>query len=348
MSCKKYFASFIFICCSLAATADELALNPSHPERYTVVKGDTLWDIAAMFLNEPWRWPEIWQNNPQIKNPDLIFPGNVIVLSYVDGKPRLSLESGTPNASGRLSPTIREEQIEDAIPLMPIDTIRQFLTNSRVVTLDEISRAPYIVDFAGEHLTGGAGQNIYVKSTGDPIENQGYLVFRKGNHFKDAETNEDLGYEAIHIGETKFLRGGDPATLQLTRTRDYAAIGDKLLPLLNEKIRLYFQPRSPNVKIEGHIINVLDGVSQIGTYNVVAIDRGSENGLEVGHVLEIRQAGNRIRDIARGYGTFQRSVELPSERAGVLMVFRTFARVSYALVMRASGAIHVYDIVKTP
>ncbi len=348
MSCRTVHGFLFFICLSLSAGADELTLNPSHPERYTVVKGDTLWDISAMFLNEPWRWREIWHNNPQIKNPDLIYPGDVIALTYVDGKPRLSLDTNGADSSGRLSPRIREEALEDAIPVIPIGAIRQFLSASRVVTRNEIQTAPYIVAFAGEHLTGGAAQNVYVKSPNYPIGENGYMIFRKGVHFKDAETREDLGYEAVYIGETKLVRSGDPATFLVTKTRDYTSIGDRLLPILEERLRLNYQPRAPKSLIKGHIISVLDGVSQIGQYNVVAIDRGLADGLETGHVLEIHQSGDRIRDIVRGYGTSQRSVTLPDERAGVLMVFRPFERVSYALVMRATGAIHVLDLVKTP
>jgi LysM domain len=348
MSCRMIHGFLFFICLNWSVGADELTLNPSHPERYTVVKGDTLWDISAMFLNEPWRWPEIWHNNPQIKNPDLIYPGDVVALSYVDGKPRLSLETNGNAGAGRLSPKIRDETLEDAIPVIPIDAVRQFLSASRVVTRNELESAPYIVAFAGEHLAGGAGQNVYVKSPDYPIEENGYMVFRKGVHFTDAETQEDLGYDAVYIGETKLVRGGDPATFLLTKTRDFTAIGDRFLPAVEEKLRMNYQPHAPNFLIQGHIISVLDGVSQIGQYNVVAIDRGLADGIETGHVLEIYQAGDRIRDIVRGYGTSQKSVTLPNERAGILMVFRPFERVSYALVMRATGPIHVQDLVQTP
>lgn len=352
MPFRTIYGFLFFILLSFSLAADELTLNPSHPERYTVVKGDTLWDISAMFLKEPWRWPEIWHNNPQIKNPDLIYPGDVIAFGYVGGQPSLYLERDGVSSSGRLSPRIREESLEEAIPLIPIDAIKQFLSPSRVVSRNEIEGAPYVVAFAGEHIAGGAGQNVYVKSqtdlTDDLNPEQGYMVFRKGIPFKDFDTQESLGYEAIYIGDTKWLRGGDPATFELNRTRDVTKVGDKLLPIVKEKLRLNYMPRPPEAEITGHIISVLDGVSQIGQYNVVAIDRGSEDGLDIGHVLEIYQSGQRVRDVARGYGRSQKSVTLPDERAGILMVFRPFQRVSYALVMKATGAIHVSDIVQTP
>ncbi|MGH8556965.1 MAG: LysM peptidoglycan-binding domain-containing protein [Methylococcales bacterium] len=347
MSCRTIHAVLLFFFLSLSA-ADEPTLNPSHPERYSVIEGDTLWDISAMFLDEPWRWPEIWQNNPRIKNPDLIYPGDLVALSYLNGKPRLSVETTDTEDSVRLLPRAREESIEDAVPLIPIDAIKQFLAPSRVVSLNELESAPYIVAFAGEHLAGGAGQNIYVKPLNNLDEEKSYMVFRPGPVYKDPETKEIFGYEATYIGDAKLIRGGDPATFQLTRTRDYTLVGDRLLPVLKEKIRLTYQPRAPETKLSGHIISVLDGVSQIGQYNVVTIDRGLEDGLDIGHVLEIYQSGNRIRNIARGYGTSRKSVKLPDERAGILMVFRPFSRVSYALVMKATGPIHDLDLVKTP
>lgn len=348
MSFRAIYGFLFFCLLSASVTADELILNPSHPDRYTVVKGDTLWDISSKFLNDPWRWPQIWHKNPQIKNPDLIYPGDAIALTYVDGKPRLSLERGGFGGSGKLSPQIREQALEDAIPVIPIRAIKQFLSPSRVVTEAEIENAPYVVAFAGEHLAGGAGQNAYVTAFDDESEERGYTIFRKGVVFKDPETNENLGYEAVYIGDIKLVRGGDPATFHIIKTKDVTLVGDRLLPILSEKIRLNYHPRPPETNLEGHIIGVLDGVSQIGQYNVVAIDRGTEDGIETGHVLEIYQTGERVRDAVLGYGSSEKSVKLPNERAGVLMVFRPFKRVSYAVIMKATGPIHVLDVVKTP
>jgi hypothetical protein len=325
-----------------AVSADHIQLNPTHPDRYTVVQGDTLWDISGKFLSKPWQWPEIWQNNPQIRNPHLIYPGDVIALSYVNGEPRLQIE--TPSEV-RLSPEVRVSPIARAVPLIPMNAIRQFLSRPRVVGKHELQEAPYIVDFAGEHIVGGIGDRIYVRAVEDDT-NPAFTIFRQGQAYKDPISGDILGYEALYVADSQLERTGDPATLLLTRAEREVIIGDRLMPVEQEKIELYFKPRAPAQNIETHIISVLDGVSQIGQYQVVVIDKGTADGIETGHVLAIYQSGRPIRDIVS-----QRSgdtVVLPDEHAGLLMIFRPFERVSYALVMNAIRAIHVLDIAKTP
>jgi len=336
------------ICCliSFTSVADELALNPSHPEKYTVVKGDTLWDISGMFLKDPWKWPKIWHNNPQIKNPHWIYPGDIVTLSYHNGKPRLSVHrGGMAGANDQLSPRIRSEDLKEQIPVIPIDAIKQFLTSPRVVTRSDIQNAPYIVDIAGEHLVGGAGEHIYVRSILDDSVG-GYTVFRPGMSYIDPVTGDHLGNEALYVADTNLLRVGDPATLLLTRTERETLVGDRLLPIVQEKIQLSYQPRAPKFDISGHIISVLGGVSQIGQYNVVVIDRGTADGVDTGHVLAILQSGAIVRDTV--LNSTAQNIKMPDEHAGILLVFRPFERVSYALVMRATGALHIMDLVRTP
>lgn len=325
-----------------SVSADHIQLNPAHPDRYTVVQGDTLWDISGRFLSKPWQWPEIWQNNPQIKNPHLIYPGDVIALSYVNGEPRLGIE--TPS-DVRLSPEVRVSPMARAVPVIPMDAIRQFLSRPRVVTKGELEEAPYIVDFADEHIVGGIGDRVYVRAVEDGA-NLAFTVLRPGPAYKDPVTGDILGYEAIYVGDAQLERTGDPATLMLTRAQREAIIGDRLMPVEQEKIELYFQPRAPERNIEAHIIGVFDGVSQIGQYQVVAIDKGTADGIETGHVLDIYQSGRTIRDIVSGRSG--ETVAAPNEHAGLLMVFRPFERVSYALVMNAMRAVHVSDLAATP
>ncbi|MEW7974763.1 MAG: LysM peptidoglycan-binding domain-containing protein [Candidatus Thiodiazotropha endolucinida] len=322
-----------------ALAAEHVALNPSHPERYTVVKGDTLWDISSMFLRDPWLWPEVWYVNPQIENPHLIYPGDEIVLTYRDGRPVLQL-----SRKNSLSPRVRATPLDQAIPTIPIDAIAPFLTRPYVVDENELEKAPYIVHFLDDHIVGGAGISYYARSIMEerPIQ---YAVVRPEKPYKDPDTGEVLGYEALYVGTSELKRTGDPAKLLLTSSDMEAIIGDRLIKEQEDEPLIDFQPRVPENPIEGRIISVLNGVTQIGQYNVVVLNKGANVGLEAGHVLRILQGGEAIRDIVKGRGE---KVTLPLEEAGHLMVFRTFEKVSFALVMDATKPLHVLDWVRTP
>ncbi len=322
--------------------AEPVAVNPAHPDRYVVVKGDTLWDIAGRFLRDPWRWPDVWYVNPQIENPHLIYPGDTIVMTYVDGQLRLSLERGS---TVKLSPQIRTTPLAAAIPTIPIDAVHPFLTRPYVIGEKELDAAPYVVDFADEHITGGAGVRIYVRTI-ENTDNQDYDVVRPGDPYKDADTGEILGYEALYIGNAKLERPGDPATMILVNTNQETLTGDRLVPSTEEQPLQNFQPKAPDQEIKGSIISVLNGVSQIGQFNVVVLDRGAEDGLKLGDVLTIEHKGEVIKDDVTPDRTD--TVKLPNEEAGLLLVFRTFPRVSFGLVLRAIRPIHVLDRVRNP
>ena len=322
--------------------AEPVAANPAHPDRYVVVKGDTLWDIAGRFLRDPWRWPDVWYVNPQIENPHLIYPGDTIVMTYVDGQLRLSLERGSVV---KLSPQMRTTPVAAAIPTIPIDAIYPFLTRPYVVGENELEQAPYIVDFADEHIAGGAGIRVYVRTI-ENTDHKTYDVVRAGDPYKDADTGEVLGYEALYIGNAALQRPGDPATLMLTQTDLETLPNDRLLPSVEDAPLQNFQPKAPDSQVNGSIISVLNGVTQIGQYNVVVLDRGTENGLQPGDVLSIAHKGEVIKDDITPDRTD--TVKLPNEEAGVLMVFRTFPRVSFGLVLRATRPIHVLDRVRNP
>jgi hypothetical protein len=325
--------------------ADDLDLNPAHPDRYTVAPGDTLWSIAARFLNNPWQWPEIWRGNSQVENPNLIYPGDVLVFRDGDGSggtPRLSLE--TPSEL-RLSPTVRSTPLEAAVPAIPIKTIGPFLSRPRVVAPDVLANAPYVVDFVTEHIVGGSDDRVYVRSIPGGAATA-YTIVRGGEIFRDSETGEVLGQEGIFIADSALEQAGDPATVAVLRTEKEVRIGDRLLPYRAEPLRIAFQPHAPRTRIRGRILNVLDGVTQIGQYSVVSIDRGRADGVEPGHVLAVLQQGKVIRDTVNpGFG---RDIVAPEQRAGLLMVFRTFERISFALVMNSVRFIHINDVVQTP
>ena len=382
--------------------ADTVAVKSDHPESYVVQKGDTLWDISGKFLQQPWLWPQVWEANPQIENPHLIYPGDVVSLQYKDGKPILSVARGGKDKSGRfvrLSPTVRSYEKEQAIPAIPIDSIKQFLARPLVVTDEEMDDWPYVVSSYDEHLVAGAGNNIYARGMPEDASGKRYAIYRKGKPYVNnrKDKNAILGYEALYVADAVVEKPGDPASLFVPRSNREILVGDRLAVESEEDISANFIPTSPGQEVSGNIISVIDGVSQIGQYQVVVLDMGSKQGIEVGNVLGVYQSGkmvkdyiatisrekeedakrlkfayedtsavdravssvaNDVRDTKRAFdktdlvgylgrpNTKPEEVELPDEYAGVLMVFRIFENISYALVMETISAIHVDDTVK--
>lgn len=357
-----------------SATADTLAINPDHPQSYTVVKGDTLWDISSKFLSEPWRWPELWKNNPQIENPHLIYPGDTLSLVYQDGQPTMQLRRGGL-ATYKLSPLVRTAVLDRAVPTIPIDVISPFMERAMIVGEGELDSAPYILSAQDGRVIAGAGDTVYARGMRDDDSTIDFGVFRQGPAYKSYRSNgtEVLGYEALHIGDVRLMRNGDPATLVVTSSRRELIQGDRLVALGRTGISRNFVPRLPDSDITGNIIAVVDGVSQIGQYHTVVIDRGTDDGLETGHVLGIFQSGIVVRDnyanvnqhggepgplldMVNNLADFMQlrkkqgseEVRLPEERAGVLMVIRPYERVSYALVMETTRQIAINDSVRRP
>lgn len=320
------------------APGNAAQLRPDAPLRYTVQRGDTLWSLANRFLLDPWQWPEIWIVNDQVRNPHLIYPGDVLSLIEVDGRPQLTLAGDLE----RLSPQIRELPLEAAIPTIPIDAIRDFLRGPRLVTADELKTAPYLLSFVDAHLIGGEGALIYVRRL-PPVEPWTYAVVRSGQAYKDPDDGSILGYEALPIGEAVVREPGDPATALLSQTYREALVGDHLLPVEPDAFQADFYPHAPTQPVGGRIIAAFDGISQISQFQIVAINRGSQQGLEPGHVLQILQAGARVAD---PYG--KTKVQLPDQPAGQLMVFKTTPRLSYALVMSVTRPAHLLDRVEAP
>jgi len=348
---SRFFLTLVIVAgLSSAGLAEEGILKPGHPTHYVVKKGDTLWDIAGMFLKKPWLWPEIWYVNPQIRNPHLIYPGDELRLVYMDGKPRLMLSRGPL----KLSPRVRSEPLRRAIPTIPIDHIAPYLSRSYVMDASAMDGLPYVVAFADEHIVAGAGQRIYVRGIQADTPDQ-YDIVRPGKAYKDGETGEILGYEAIYAGSGKLIRGWEPATVAVHRTRREVLAGDRLLPFSKKNLATDFHPKAPKKAINGTIIDALDRVNEIGQYDVVVIDRGTADGITPGTVLQVNNRGETVPDpVARSkartafHTSFMEEVKLPDEEAGLLMVFRSYERVSFGLVMYARKAIHVHDRVVNP
>jgi signal peptidase I len=369
MASRTRFGFILPLLFSMNTWAADISIKPNHPDQYTVVKNDTLWDISGKFLQHPWQWPELWNQNKQIKDPNLIYPGDTIYFSMVNGKPQLSINRNPQQAllatncilkeedykngrkdfaldkSGKLKPCIRESEIEKPIKLIPFHQIAKYLSSPKVLAENELNQSPYVVDVANDHVIGGPGDKIYIRAINEPTSTE-YMVYRNGDTFIDAETKEVLGYEAIYIANASLQQAGDPATLMITKSNSEIRMGDRVMPYTDDEISLNYFARPPEKPIKGSIISVLNGVSQIGISNVVVIDKGKRDGLLPGHELDIYQNGGVTRD---PYSAVKSdAVRLPDELAGMLMVFRTFDRVSYALVMEASGPLHLLDRVQTP
>lgn len=327
----------------VTAFADEVVLNPDHPDTYTVVKGDTLWDISGKFLQDPWLWPEIWHVNPQIENPHLIFPGDILSLVYIDGRPRITVERGLAANTVRLGPSVRTEPLENAIPAIPLEHINAFLSRSRFVVPGELEAAPYIVAGDQQHIVSGPGDQIYGRGTFN-AENRIYGIYRGGKSYNDPVTGEFLGLHAEDIGEAKLIADdADIGTLILNRVTQEVRIGDRLLTNLNKALRAEFQPSAPAEKVNGFIIDVEGGVDVISKMDVVMINLGSREGLEPGNVMAIYKTGETVRDQVTNT-----LVKLPDARAGLLMFFSVQEKMSYAVVLRADRALAVNDSVRMP
>ncbi|MDH3613505.1 MAG: LysM peptidoglycan-binding domain-containing protein [Gammaproteobacteria bacterium] len=321
-----------------AFSQDSARLAADAPDEYVVQVGDTLWDIAATFLKDPWYWPEIWYVNPQVENPHLIYPGDVLGLVYVEGAQRITNVRGS---SYRLSPEARVTPLTEAITSVSYESISAFLSRGVVIERDEIDALPYLVATKGDHLIAAAGNTVYVRGTGaQPGER--FNVVHIGDKLVDPDDNNLIGYQGIEIGEGTIRRSGDPATMALTGSKREAVQGDRLIPTSVE-IPLNFFPKAPSSDINGQLIAVVGGVTQIGQYQVVVMNRGSNHGLAVGDVLSVWQKGEVVRDRVEGG-----SVRLPDEQAGTVMVFKVYDRIGYGLVMDATQALHTLDYVRNP
>lgn len=364
-------------------------LNPSAPETYTVRRGDTLWDIAGRYLRDPWRWPELWEANREIDDPYLIYPGDVLRLHYVGGAPRLALDR--PLRTVRLSPRVRSTALELPVPTIPVGAIAPFLTRPYVLSEGEIDAAPYVVGFPDRRVIAGVNDDVYVRSILDGPAGQRFGIVRPGEAYRDPRNGTILGFQAQFVADAVLDRPGDPAKLRLTSVAQEASIGDRVVAAGEGDPLVSFYPRPGPTGVQGQLISVLNGVSQIGQFNVVVLNLGEENGIERGHVFEVFNGGERVVDRVKS-GAFNWNwreqtpldaemwysgqriqgwisddprinypvpphVEVgggtstfvtPYESAGTLMVFRTFPRVSFGLVLGATRPMHVLDTIRPP
>ena len=322
----------------------QVQLREGFPAQYTVMAGDTLWDISGKYLREPWKWPELWQVNPHIETPNLIYPGDTLSLVYIDGQPRLTLNRGASRGTVKLSPQVRRAPVVDAIASIPLHTINSFLLGNRIVDkAQDFDRAPYVVAGDDERVLSGGGDRVFARGTFDPAQSV-YGIFRQGKVYTDPQSQELLGINADDIGTGEIIdTQGDVTTLALQRTTQEVRPGDRLLSGEVRAINSTFMPAAPGSEVQGLIIDVPRGVTQIGVLDVVTLNKGRRDGLTEGNVLAVMKTGETVRDRVAGD-----EVKMPDERAGLLMVFRTYEKLSYGLVLSASRSLAVMDKVRNP
>ncbi|RAP56878.1 LysM domain-containing protein [Oleiagrimonas sp. MCCC 1A03011] len=365
---KKTLALFAGLLVTVAVYAAGAQLRPGHPDTYVVKKGDTLWDISARFLQKPWLWPEIWQANPQVHNPHLIYPGDVLNLSY-DGQHVM------------LKPRMRE--VGSAIPAIPLDDLKMFLEDMRVLSSDTLKKAPYVVGFEQNMPRGVTGQFVYVRGL-DAKPGQRWAIVRPTHMFRQFDDapmrvahtldsnvgmvngpwqedsrhdghygkGEEVGVEVRVIGTAKVLRGGDPSTLLVTDSSREIRKGDRVLPVNDKPYDPYYYPHAPkSLPDHARVIAFTDSLNSAGRREVVALSVGSSDGVNNGQTYAVFQPGDRIHDdvasssMLSGIGE---RVTLPDEFVGHVMVFRTFDHVSYGLIMDGVRPVRTGDVLRLP
>jgi hypothetical protein len=379
----KAIISLILLLTSVAPAfaASSEDLRDTAPDTYTVIKGDTLWGISGRFLKEPWRWPEIWKmNQEQIKNPHLIYPGDVIVLdrSGRDVQLRVS-RAGTV----RLSPKVRVEPLaEKAVPTIAPADIEPFLSKPLVVGEHELDAAPRIVATDEDRVALGAGDIAYAEGLSKE-QGAAWQIYRRGDPLVDPDTDQTIGYLAIYIGEARVRQFGNVSKIEIAKSVQEVYAGDRLLPASKELPIFAYVPRAPQKPVRGRIISTYGSLLETGPRSIVALSKGSADGLEVGHVLAIYRVQPGARYALRTSPLYGRSgptgddsprpyyseqitprdaslyperqkiteidlAKFPSERYGLLMVFRTFDHASFALVLEAARQVSLYDVVANP
>lgn len=335
MQWKILILIFVFL---FPFTAYTLSLKDNAPKQYIVQEGDTLWDISAKFLHNPEEWKELWQmNQSQIgSDPDLIFPGDTLALTEVNGKPMLV------KSSTKLSPQIRRSALKAAIPTIPLSHIKPFLSKSRVLPPKNIQIYPYIVSFDKNEPVGHTSLKIYVKGLTDNRVQQ-WDIIRPGKKYIDPTTKELLGVEGLYIGEAKVIRAGDPATLSITSLAQDIHIGDRIMPKQPD-FQPQFTPNKTKTKLDGQIIGIMGENNYVGRNHVVVVNRGHKDSLIPGDVLDICVLGSVVPDPFHK----KEKIQLPHQIIGQLMVFRTFERVSFAIILRSHDSIKQFDIIRTP
>jgi LysM domain-containing protein len=355
---RKYITTLVFVLglggwqgAFAQAPSSPLALKPDAPERYVVQPGDTLWSIARRYTDSPWRWSELWNlNRDEIKNPHRIYPGSVIVLDRGRSTVALAREGNTV----QLSPRVRAESTSKAaIPSIPPSVIEPFLSRPLVVERDGLDQAPTIIATRLGRVIIEAGDRAFVKGLLD-AKNENWFLYRRGKALVDPDTKTTLGYEAIYLGTASTVAPGDPATILLTSVTQEVSAGDKLVAAGRAET-INYAPHAPAAPVRGRVISIYGGVAQVGeagNNQVVTLNVGKAQGIEIGHVLALHRPGALVADATakpgKGIKRGAPPVQLPDERYGLVFIFRVFERVSYGLVMDITMPVNPRDVVANP
>lgn len=327
------------------------AFLSSAPDQHVVVRGDTLWDISGKFLQRPWCWPQVWDmNREQIRNPHWIYPGQTVYFDRTAG--RLRLGKGIGDNSGlptvRLSPQVRaSDAAAEAIATIPLSAIEQFLAKPLIVDVDELHSAPRIVATQENHVFLADGHKAYVR--GDLQGRTEFEVFHPGKPLKDPASKKIIGYEAVYLGTLKLQRlsqlENEPHTLVVANTKEEIGVGDRLIAVEPSPFMNYV-PHAPEQAVNAQIVSVYGGVSQAGQNQIVSINRGKKDGVDIGTVLELQRLGALVPDVTTGNG--RGLIKLPDETYGHLLIFRVFKNISYGLVMQVTDSVQISDIARSP
>ena len=382
---KRIITLLVLSCLSFNIFAEDIQLQKDAPDRHVVVKGDTLWGISGKFLKDPWQWPKVWRmNRTEIKNPHLIYPGDVVVLDTSSGSPQLKLVRETVV----LEPGIVEEPLDaEAIQTISPSVITPFLSQPLLIENNQLDNSPRIISGPDNRVILSPGTRVYINDIKDGAGTH-WNIYRPGEKLTDPDTKEVIGTEAIYLGDVDITRYGAPASGDIVRAKEEIFAKDRLVVSADE-FKSSFVPRAPDKEINGRIMRIYGGVAEGGPNTVVSINRGKNDGLEEGHVLAIKRYGKVITDpeykdqktnqvtpedkklkelnfdVTTGSDgkkivNFEKDtkqtnvvlkpgqVKLPDERVGLLMVFRTFDKVAYGLIMNSTDAIYTLDAVQTP
>jgi hypothetical protein len=326
-------------------------LAPNAPDSYTVKRGDTLWDISSLYLKSPWRWPELWgMNLDEIRNPHLIYPGQILLLEKTGGRAQLRVAEVGPDGTTKLSPRVRSSSADaGAIPSIPFHLIEPFLNEAVIFEGNQLAMAPRIVATQEGRVLLSRGDTAYVR--GELGNERAFRIFREPKALKDPSTGEVLGYEAAYVGAADAVQPGDthdaitgkaeiiPATFTVTSIRQEANVGDRLAPVPQRELTNY-APHAPAAPMAGQIASLYDDALTAGQNQIVALNRGARDGMERGHVLALWRAGEHVIDKT---DPSRPTIKLPDERHGMLFVFRVFDRMSYALILSVKEPVKVGD-----